>query len=130
MRLKKLKQKVFYNPTIRFLILNFLKLNFASTVILAASLQRSRTEFIFAIFTFVSLNSMPILFFCILRRHQDTLTDEDKINSFGTLYAGRNVTNEAHKVHFLPLAFFYRRTIFVLVTVHFFDHPGLQLISC
>ena len=115
---------------IRYLIINCLKLNFLSATILAASSDRTQTEFITAIVIFVFINSMPLVFCFILRRHHKTLADHDNIASFGTLYTGRNVTDVSHKAHFLPLTFFYRRAIFILVTVHFFKHPSLQFISC
>ena len=73
---------------------------------------------------------MPLVFFCILRRHHDSLAEEKNVKSFGTLYIGRSVRQKLHKVHFWPLAFFYRRTIIVLVTVFLFEHPSLQLIVC
>ena len=129
MRFKQLKQKVFYNSIIRYFIINYLKFNFLSAAILATSPERNNADFILAIIAFICINSMPLVFCFILHRHQHTLADESDLNSFGTLYAGRNVKPKSHKVQFLPLTFFYRRTIVVLVTVYVFDNPNLQFIS-
>ena len=110
-------------------MLNYLKLNFSCTVILFAS--KENTDFIPAVAALVFMNSIPLFFLFILRRHHNTLADEDNIKSFGTLYAGYNVKGDrSHKIQFLPLSFFYRRLAVVLVTVYLFEYPCLQLISC
>ena len=53
---------------------------------------------------------------------------DEKVRNFGSLYDNKKVNKEKkHRVWAYPLAFFYRRTVFALITVYLFDSPSMQM---
>ena len=40
---------------------------------------------------------------------------------------GKNINKVDHNAHLFPMAFFWRRTLFVAVTVFLFDWPSMQM---
>ena len=125
-RLKKLKYAVFYNPIIRYLVLNSLKLNMSAIVVLRSS-DRSMLSFAFAIATLAILNGLPFVYYIILNRNHDELTKEENRKSYGALYAGKNVSRDDHRAQFYPMLFFWRRALFISATVYMFSYPLMQM---
>ena len=51
------------------------------------------------------------------------------MDKYGELYKDKNVSASwKHRAWALPLAYFYRRTAFAIVTVFVFDWPNVQMI--
>ena len=64
----------------------------------------------------------PIIMSKILYAKRDSLSNEDTINTYGTLYVGKNIEEPSRNyVWVYPLTFFFRRTIFMIVTVFLFE---------
>ena len=114
--MKWLQQKVFWNPFIRYVYLNGLKLSMASLLIIKVN-----GFAIGAICTLVGINVAVVLFVSALKLHKNHLTDAEKVKSIGSLYVGKNVHARQHKVHWYPFAFFLRRALFAIVTVYLFE---------
>ena len=128
-RVKSIKQKIFFNPIIRYLLLNALKLNFVSLVVFKSTKERTLKEISVSVVTFAVVNISPIIFLYVLRKNRDHLNEEDKVKSFGSLYLGKNIQRPTHKVHRYPLAFFWRRIAFISATVFLLDYPLLQIVT-
>ena len=128
-RIKKLKRMVFFNPIIRYLVLNSLKLNMAGLVPFKMASGASASEIMTAMSIVLVVNGAPILFYLALRRHHLALQEDDNKASFGALYKGKNVHDKNHRVWFYVLLFFWRRTLFVAASVFLFDYPLMQMMA-
>ena len=123
----KIKEKVLYNPLLRYLLLNAIKFN----MIVMMSLKKpsnersaSRAKSVLLMLTFCL--AVPAFIASLLHRNRDKLDRETLKNKIGTLYMDRNVTkSEAYKpkAWLVPLSFFVRRTCFIYLTVFVFDNP-------
>ena len=82
-------------------------------------------EIILAVIVLVLITSAPIFFFYLLRKNRNTLGDEKQRKVFGALYQGKNIQKEAKHDYIYPLIFFYRRTLFIVVTIFLFDYPTI-----
>lgn len=67
------------------------------------------------------INCAPLIFYIIINRNRDRLEEEEKIKSYGALYNGKNVSNEDHNAQYYPMIFFWRRLLFIVITVYMFD---------
>jgi len=78
----------------------------------------------------IVLNFAPIVFLKALNSRKEALATEEAKKSFGSIYIGKN-TNEKTgiKAYMFPMAFFWRRTLFVVVTIFLFDWPSMQHIA-
>ena len=47
----------------------------------------------------------------------------------GAIYVGKNISRENSKAHLYPMAFFWRRSFFVIATVFLFDWPTMQMMA-
>ena len=55
------------------------------------------------------------------------MTKEKTIKSIGAIYEGKNVHGVTdHYVWLYPFIFFWRRTLYVVITVYLFEWPSLQ----
>jgi len=128
-RIKGLKTKVFWNPIVRYLVLNSLKLSMTALVVFKAS-DSGPGDYIVSIVLLLVLNLAPIAFFKALDRNKETLSSPETLKSIGSIYTGKNITKEEGiKAYMFPMAFFWRRTLFVVVTVFLFDWPAMQAIA-
>ena len=75
----------------------------------------------------LSVNGLPIYFCCVIKKHRDSLKSEKARLTFGALYKGMSVTQKNHKLHLLPILFFWRRLAFMVATIFLFNHPILQM---
>ena len=125
-RMKKLKSKVFFNPIIRYLLLNSLKLNISAFVVMASP-QKTGTDVSIAAATLTVINLAPLVCCFVIYRNRRMLLEKENIKSFGTLYEGRNAKDSNHKIMLYPVAFFYRRTAFTIFSVYLFNYPALQM---
>lgn len=83
---------VFFNPIIRYLVLNSLKLNMTGLLaIKLAKPETSLTDLISAIGTLTMVNMAPLIFLIVLVRQRRELEQEQSRLSFGALYNGKNV---------------------------------------
>ena len=110
---KMLRQKFFFNPLIRYVMLNSLKLNMVALVVVTKQVQ----DFALAVTLLVTINIAPIVFYFILKRNADRLANDEVRKEIGTLYIGRDVDNRGYQVRWLPLMFFSRRSLFICTTV-------------
>ena len=109
-------------------MLEAMKLNLASLVSLnAESTKLGNMIAASIILTFITFT--PLVFTIVLFKNRDRLKELKSQESYGVLFFGKNVHRDDHQVHWLPLAFFFRRTLFVYATVLLLDQPNLQMIS-
>jgi len=127
-RVKSLKTKVFWNPIIRYLTLNSLKLSMTAIVV-QKTLQKAVGDTTSSIVLLVVLNGAPLIFCIVVRRHHHSLKDPDTIKSIGAIYVGKNVTAEDHCAWVYPMVFFWRRTLFIVITVYLFNWPYMQMLA-
>ena len=84
-RIEKLQYMVFFNPIIRYLLLNSLKLNFTAFIVFKPPLGNAVDIFL-GLVMMLLINAVPIFFFYILRKNRDELDQDSKKKAFGTLY--------------------------------------------
>ena len=87
------------------------------------------SEKIFAILLFIIMNLIPIILIVVLSKNRTSLESDDLRKSIGTAYEGKGLENRMiiYRVLVHPPTFFYRRLIFVSVTVFLFDTPVMQM---
>ena len=125
-RVKKLKRFVFFNPIIRYLVLNSLKLNM-SGIIVFKKMGGDTMDKAVAIAILTLVNGAPIIFYISVERWKDTLESEEVKKSFGSIYKGKNLRHDDHYAGAYPIQFFWRRALFIAVTVFLFDYPLMQM---
>mmetsp|Transcript_20732 Transcript_20732/g.25371 ORF Transcript_20732/g.25371 Transcript_20732/m.25371 type:complete len:301 (-) Transcript_20732:1007-1909(-) len=125
-RVKKLKQKVFYNPIIRYLLLNSLKLNMSGLIVFKTA-GATKEDIAVAVAIIALVNGAPLMFLFAINRNRGILLEDDTRKSFGAAYAGKNVTDEDHAAHVYPFVFFLRRCAFIAATIYLFDYPVMQM---
>ena len=76
-RIRRLQSKMFYNPVIRYLMLNALKLNMASLLVLSV-MSNDTAELIFSGLMLLAMNIFPLVFLKILLNNHDKLTEESQ----------------------------------------------------
>ena len=127
-RLAKLKRSLFFNPFIRYLQLNALKLNLSAMLTIKSFSSTSTTSKIVSIVTLVTINTIPVIFSRFVYKNRQTLQEENTSKKYGTIYAGKNVdADKDHKVWLYPLFFFFRRLIFIIATVFLIKYPSIQM---
>ena len=121
----KLKRKLFWNPLISYTMLSSIKLNLAAMVIFQNGFPEDTMQGVIAILQlgFFAL-FLPIFYARLLKKNVEELAEENTIQAYGSLYK-----DLVHKnVWTYPLAFFFRRSAFILATVFLFDFPSLQIV--
>ena len=93
-RINNLRKKVFFNPIIRYLLLNALKLNFSAFIVFKKPIGGA-WDIVIGLILMVTLNAVPIFFFFLLRKNRSSLKEEKQKQVIGTLYAGKNTEKEA-----------------------------------
>ena len=121
-----IKRKVLYNPIIRYIILNSLKLTVASFVALKA--WNTATDIAISIGLIAIIAIAALTFFCLLKTNHENLKDSELVGKIGTLYQNNNVHFSTHKTHYFPLSFFVRRFAFASVTVYMLEKPQIQMV--
>ena len=124
----KISEKIFFNPLIRYLLLNTLKFTIVSLIVFRAN-KPSTTDLIVSIAILSFIGLITINFVILLRCMSKELGKEMRLRRFGTLYQGKNVNSARNKVYLVPFAFFIRRIAFGCTTVFLFYHPHLQFIA-
>ena len=125
-RIKKLKRKIFFNPIVRYLQLNSLKLNLSGLLVFITHGAQVH-DYIVAVLILIAVNAAPIPFYFVVKRNKGKLKSDDVRQRFGSIFAGKNVTDEDHKAHLYPFPFFIRRAAFIAATVFLFDYPLMQM---
>ena len=127
--IEKLDKKIFFNPFIRYSLVNALKLNLNAFITLKAYTTNNTGEKATAIVILTLINLVPIILARLLFKRKDKLEDEVNFSRYNTIYKGKRVDNEKnHHVWLFPIAFFYRRTIFICAMVYLFEWPYLQMV--
>ena len=90
----KVKEKVFYNPLIRYLLLNALKLYFSAFVVFRKPIGGVWNIFM-GLVIMISMTILPVFFFFVLRKNRDHLEQDEQKKVYGTLYTGKNVHKKA-----------------------------------
>ena len=109
------------------MLLNSLKLNLSAFVVFTTPDSNAGNIFV-AVLTLIAVNVAPVICCIVLWRNKEKLEEEENRKSFGSLFTGRNIKQADHRIMLYPLAFFYRRTVFIVITVFMFDYPALQMI--
>ena len=87
-RMQKLKRLIFWNPLIRFTMLNSLKLDIGALVVFQYGWPDSQTVGFASIFKLIVLIGLPVFFTVILYKMAERLSQEENVASIGTLYHG------------------------------------------
>ena len=83
---------------------------------------------IVATIMFTIINSVPLIYARALYKYSARLEEEYLVRKIGNLYDNKNVRSnreEHHRVWLFPFTFFYRRTIFTILTIFLFDKPDM-----
>ena len=127
-RFENLKSKIFWNPFIRYTLLNALKLNMSAMTTYKVNINDGVNVGVASFILLVFL-MLPLGYSIILYRLNDSLDKEKHVKSFGTLYMGRDVGGGINsKAWLFPLFFFFRRTAFVGATIFLFAYPSMQML--
>ena len=122
--INKVKSKIFWNLMIRYLFLNALKLNMTGLVAIKTATEAG-VNLAIGVGTLSVINMVPLVFVCFLYNNQDELESEALVKSAGTLMLGKYVIPGDHQVWMHPIIFFYRRSLYIVVTVYLLDYPAL-----
>ena len=93
-RIEKVKDKIFFNPIIRYLLLNSLKLNFAAFIVFRKPIGGVWDVFVGSILMLIT-NTLPMFFFFMLRKNHSILEEDKPKKVYGALYSGKNAAKEA-----------------------------------
>lgn len=125
MRLRSIEDLLFYNPLIRITQLSAIKANIAALLVFKL-LSEKPAQMAAAVLIYLFINVLPLVYVCILYKHDKSLEDEEVKRKYFNLYDNKNVDrNRTHRVWFFPLSFFYRRTVFCAVTIFLYDMPDM-----
>ena len=122
----KINKRILYNPLIQYVIFEAMKLQLASLVSLN-SRNTTIGDQIAAYLLLAFITFVPLAFFFILCKNHSMLDLDSSRERFGKLYFGKNVQKE-RLVLWMPLTFFYRRSIFILTSIYFIKHTNLQMV--
>lgn len=92
-QIKNLKTKVFWNPIIRYLQLNSMKLYISSIVALNVG-QKGIADLASSIAILALLNFTPLVFCVTLSRNRYSLTSQSTKKEISAIYVGKNVTSD------------------------------------
>ena len=123
-----MKKKVFWNPIVRYLAINALKLNISAILVFNAA-SKSIQDVVISACILAIFNGAPIVYYFALKKNKDTLSSKDTIKEIGAIYTGLNVTSTNQRAYIYPVAFFWRRCLFALITIYLFDYPHMQMIA-
>ena len=126
-RVTKYRRFVFFNPIIRYLVLNAVKLNMSGFVVF--KLMGETSDLAVAIAILVMTNGAPLVFCITVSCYKDQLESEVCNKSFGAIYAGKNIADKKHRAGLFPILFFWRRALFIVATVFLFDYPLMQMVA-
>lgn len=125
--IKDLKRKIFFNPFIRYIFISYLKLSFAAMVVLKL-VKESPLQVFAAYVILLIVNLVPILLAYLLYKNKTSLDELDTKLKFGSIYALKNPFGTyKDRIWVFPLAFFYRRALFSVLTVVLLSHPLIQM---
>ena len=104
-----------------------MKLSMSAIVVLFAT-EKAAGDVITSLGLLLLLNGAPFAFMYAMRLRKNSLSKEETIKSIGSIYAGKNIKSRSDQCLWLyPMIFFWRRTIYIVITVYLFDWPGLQV---
>ena len=127
---------MFFNPIIRYFLLNILKLDLIAMVVIAG-LRDSADQLYIAIPFLIAINIIPLFFSWCLMRNKKKLHYKNKLQTIGTMYEGLKIrfykldTQQTPNrlVIAYPMVFIFRRTLFAAITVFLFDWPNMQFVA-
>lgn len=124
-----IKQRIFYNAFIRYILQSYLKLEIAtSTALFYAQWDKSLKYYIIGVTSLVGvvlLVLMPVLFYYILYKQKDKLQVHSVKSKIGSLYLG--MRTDKYSQLFYLVVFLLRRSLFVGLTWFLYDFPSLQV---
>ena len=91
-QVKNLKTKVFWNPIVRYLQLNSMKLYMSSIVAMNVA-SKSTADLGSSIAILTLLICTPLVFWVTLSRNKDSLTSSSTKKEISAIYVGKNVTS-------------------------------------
>ena len=125
-----LKQKIFYNAFIRYILQSTLKIQIGAytTISLASwSTPLDKTQSIIAISTLVIFSAWPFVFAIVLYRNYNYLGYRGIQNKISSMYDGVLLRNDYWYSLTISIVFLLRRSLFVFITFVFYDYPGIQI---
>ena len=128
-RFESLKGKIFWNPLIRYTLLNALKLTMSALTTYKVNIDDG-VNIGFSTLILIVFLLLPIVYSVVLYRLNDSLDKQKYVKSIGTLYQGRDVGGGIDsKAWVFPLFFFFRRIAFAAVTIFLFSYPSMQMLA-
>ena len=130
-----LRRMVFWNPVIRFILLNSLKFNIIALTVLTNYNDTTNVNLALAICIIVFFFGISYGFSHILRKNKYSLAEEESSKKFGTLYKGSCLADYAERPQrrpkiltwITPIFFILRRIAFASITVLLIEEPFLQI---
>lgn len=127
-RLNKLEDILFFNPVIRLTFLSAIKVNIAALLVFKL-LADEPDQVIAASAMFGILTVIPLIYSRVLCKYGKRLHEEQVKRKILNLYDNKNIERgRNHRLWVFPLCFFYRRTVFALLTIYMFEKPNMQMI--
>ena len=123
-----LKERLFYNAFLRFILQGTLKLQIgAGAILVLEDGDYDRVSLTTAFLILFVFQTFPLLFYCIMKRKRDQLHLKETKSKIGSIYLGLN-TEKDSVMSYSPV-FLIRRSIFVFLTFKLFDMPNPQLLA-
>ena len=124
----KIRQKIFWNTFIRYILQSELKLLISACSVLVLEGEKvmpNKKNMIFPSVLFLFLILCPLLFLYVMIKNRNDLGKPSVKARIGTLYLG--LRPERDHVPSYSMVFILRRLIFVAITFALFNFPGIQI---
>lgn len=130
--LKKVKTRLFFNPFIRYSLLNYLKYTMVALLALTVP-SREITSIITGSLLLTFLSLLSIFYVVLLYKKKLSLGEEKSKAAFGTLFVGlkladkdtHKVLQKSRRVWMYPLFFLLRRMLFMVGMVCLREYPNM-----
>ena len=125
---RKIKQKIFWNTVLRFVLQSYLKNSLAVLFTISVMNVSTSTGIMNAVASIVLLLVLivlPIYFAILLHRKRQSLTLEEMKAKIGSLYLGMNVKTVYQRLY--SSIFMLRRLLYAILTVSCIDNPNILI---
>ena len=136
-KIQKLKNKLFWNPIIRYTYLNAIKLNQSALISIVYGLRDNEMAELIGgvVLFFVFAALIPGIYIRLLVKNLDELNKAEVKEKYEALYLQVALDEQSselegkqnHHVYMQPVVFLLKRTFFMLVTIYLFNYPCLQM---
>ena len=96
-RIRRLKNKIFYNPLIRYSLLNTMSYNMIAMTAFANAHDEAK-QVTLAVIILISINLLPLFYARLLYKRKAELGSEENKTKIGTLYIDRDLDDPSSKI--------------------------------